>query len=95
MAPSRILFLFDNRRDANWGSQATSSELFRLIEERYPKAEIKAHDRFAIPSHAKWRSSASHCELVAYTALPRRVPLRSDQQNLFRCRRFLALLMTT
>ncbi len=45
MSYHRILLLMDNRADSNWGSQATTTELVRLLKRHHPKAEIRGLPR--------------------------------------------------
>jgi polysaccharide pyruvyl transferase WcaK-like protein len=47
MNPRRILLLFDNSNDANWGSQATSHALRSLLSEAFPEAQIIGVERSA------------------------------------------------
>jgi polysaccharide pyruvyl transferase WcaK-like protein len=45
MSYQRILLLMDNRNDSNWGSQATTSELVRLLQRHHPGAEVRGLPR--------------------------------------------------
>lgn len=45
MTAKRILLLMDNRADSNWGSQATTTELVRLLSAHHPGAEIRGLPR--------------------------------------------------
>jgi polysaccharide pyruvyl transferase WcaK-like protein len=47
VAHVRIALLMDNRRDENWGSQATTTALVRLLQDAYPGAEIVGVSRSA------------------------------------------------
>lgn len=51
----RILLLMDNRGDRNWGSQATTQALVRLLEERFPDATIEGLPRSAADPGKPWR----------------------------------------
>lgn len=55
----RILLVFDNRNDPNWGSQATTHCLYSLLQERYPHAEIRGLPRDAVHHLKNWRSLAA------------------------------------
>lgn len=45
MTAKRILLLMDNRADSNWGSQATTTELVRLLSAHHPGVEIRGLPR--------------------------------------------------
>ncbi|MEX2243706.1 MAG: polysaccharide pyruvyl transferase family protein [Fimbriimonadaceae bacterium] len=60
MATERILLLMDNRADSNWGSQATTSALVRLLSEAFPGAEVRGVPRSACrPENGIKRSLAT------------------------------------
>ncbi len=60
MATDRILVLMDNRADTNWGSQATTTALVRLLSSRFPGAEIRGVSRSACrPENAIKRTLAT------------------------------------
>lgn len=74
----RILLVFDNRNDPNWGSQATSHCLYSMLQERYPHAEIRSLPRDAIHHLRNWRSVAAtwlHQD-NAFGSVARKVALR-------------------
>jgi polysaccharide pyruvyl transferase WcaK-like protein len=70
MATKRILLLMDNRADSNWGSQATTSALFRLLSEAFPGAQVRGVPRSACrPSggFSRWLATALAPGLVTGT----------------------------
>jgi len=51
----RILLVWDNRGDRNWGSQATTQALVRLLEARFPGSTITGLPRSAADPSKFWR----------------------------------------
>jgi len=63
--PVKIALLMDNRSDENWGSQATTAALVRLLMEAHPHAEI-----VGIPRAAARPASSTARRLVEKLATP-------------------------
>lgn len=61
----RILLLMDNRGDRNWGSQATTKALVRLLEARFPGATIDGAPRDVTAPSKTWRSRTEEWAPVA------------------------------